>query len=95
MKLNIENKEPKVIKIEKVSSNNEDYLVKVICYSEPIATTKSFGDVYSAATIENTRTNEIVFSLLFTNPLTEEQVDKQFEYMIKKIDKILEDRNNG
>jgi hypothetical protein len=36
-----------------------------------------------------------MFSLLFPAPLSSEQVNKQFEYMIENIDKILEERKNA
>jgi hypothetical protein len=96
MKLNIEGKEPELAKIQRVKDKEgEEYIAKVMCYSDSVANTKSFGDVYSFASIEHAVRGEIMFSLLFTSPLTSEQVDKQFNYMIDNIDKILEERKNA
>jgi hypothetical protein len=96
MKLNIEGKEPEMAKIQRVKDKEgEEYIAKVICYTQSVANTKSFGDVYCVASIEHAVRGEIMFSLLFTSPLTSEQVEKQFNYMTENIDKILEDRRNA
>lgn len=96
MKLNIEGKDPELAKIQRVKDKDgEEYIAKVMCYSDPIANTSSYGDIYSFASIEHAVRGEIMFSLVFTTPLTSSQVNKQFEYMIENIDKILEDRKNA
>jgi len=74
--------------------DGNEYVVKIVSYNDAVAKTEAHGDIHSAAFIED-RKGEILFTLMFTGVLTQEEMDKQSDYMIKNIDKILEDKNNG
>lgn len=74
--------------------DGNEYVIKIVSYNEPVAKTESHGDIHSSAFIED-RKGEILFTMLFSGVLTQEEMDKQSDYMVKNIDKILEDKNNG
>ena len=84
MKLNIEGKEPEMAKIQRVKDKEgEEYIAKVICYTQSVANTKSFGDVYCVASIEHAVRGEIMFSLLLVLQ-TQKNGSLQFHcYMIQ------------
>lgn len=74
--------------------DGNEYVIKIVSYDKPVASTQAHGDIHSSAFIED-RKGEILFTLLFTGVLTQDEMDKQADYMIKNIDKILEDKKNG
>lgn len=71
-----------------------EYTVKVVVFKEPIATNTSFGNIRSGAFIQKS-SSEIIFPMLFPDELNDEQMNKQGDYMVSNIDKILEDISNG
>ena len=75
-------------------AEGNEYVVKLVSYRDSVARTEAHGEIYSAAFIED-RKGEIMFTMLFTDILTQEEMDRQADYMIKNVDKILEDKNNG
>lgn len=79
---------------KKADRHGEEHVIRVVSYENPIASTTAYGDVHAGAFIEDKK-GETVKAFFFQEPLTEEATQKQAEYMITNIDKILEERKNG
>lgn len=71
-----------------------EYSVKVVVFKEPIATNTTYGNVKSGAFLQSAA-GEIIYPMLFPDELTDEQMNKQGNYMVSNVDKILESIHNG
>ena len=69
--------------------DGNDYTVKVIAFKEPIADTPHHGQIRSAAFYQD-KSGATIHPMLFPAELTDEEMNKQGEFMVKNIDKVLE-----
>lgn len=73
--------------------DGKEFVVKVVCYNNPVASTDHFGDVYAAEFIEDAK-GEIIFTRLHPK-LTDEQVKAQGDLIVSNIDKVIDELVKG
>lgn len=74
--------------------DGKEYSIKVVVFKEPVVTNSSFGNIRSGAFVQSSA-GEIIYPMLFPEELNDEQVNKQGDYMVSNIDKILESISHG
>jgi len=70
--------------------DGNEFTVKVISFKEPIARTEYHGDIMAGAFIESESIGTI-FTMLFPEELSKENVQKQADYLINNIDTLFEE----